>query len=283
MSTDLTQCEKSGVEVSIYYDTADNPSIAGGSSCTTPTWVFHKGITGDITITETEGEEELSSRDPSLKYRQYSESRADLEVSGEQMVDTLYEGFIFINSMRAGSYARNMLVLTGYLSDLNNVGFRGKWRNFDRTISGPETGPQKQTFKLKPASCVKSGCYITNVKTGVANSTVAYDPGIFAEYDAEALARSILNHDIYRGMTNTTAEEVFTDVGPVITWLGVEETDKLLVSLVESQPIVMETNPNSARRFGHKVQGIGGFNREALVKVLNEIIGNSLGEKYIKS
>lgn len=278
MLTDLTQCDKKGTEVSIYYDTADDPATAGGSSCTTPTWVFHKGITGDVSINETEDEEELSSRDPSLRYKQYTESKADLEVSGEQMVDVLYEGFIFINAMRSGSYARNMLVLTGYLTELNNIGFKGKWRNFDRSITGPETGAQKQTFKLKPAACVKAGCYILPVKTAAAGTTATYVPENFAAYSAESLAQEILKHDIYRGIRNTSAEEIFTDVGPVISWLGVEDTDKLLVSLVESQPVVSEVNPNSARRFNQKKSGLGCFNRPALLAALDEIVKNVLGD-----
>jgi hypothetical protein len=282
MLTDLTQCDKKGTDVSIYYDTADNPSIAGGSTCTSPVWVFHKGITGDVTITETESEEELSSRDPSLLYRQYSESKRDLEVSGEQLVDTLYEGFIYFNSMRAGSYARNLLILTGYISVLDNVGFKGKWRNFEATISGPETGSQKQNYKLKPAACVKSGCYIAPVITRAASTIATYNPGLFATYDMEALANEILKHDIYRGITNTTAEEIFTDVGPIITWLGEEKVDSLLMNLVEQDRVLPENKMLTGRRGGYKAVGLGGFNRDALVVALNEIIANALGAEVTR-
>lgn len=282
MLTDLTQCDKKGTDVSIYYDTADNPAIAGGSTCTSPVWVFHKGITGDVTITETESEEELSSRDPSLLYRQYSESKRDLEVSGEQLVDTLYEGFIYFNSMRAGSYARNLLILTGYISVLDNVGFKGKWRNFEATISGPETGSQKQNYKLKPAACVKSGCYIAPVITRAASTIATYNPGSFATYDMEALANEILKHDIYRGITNTTAEEIFTDVGPIITWLGEEKVDSLLMNLVEQDRVLPENKLLTGRRGGYKAVGLGGFNRDALVVALNEIIANALGAEVTR-
>lgn len=275
--TDLTQCDKMGIEVSLYYDTADDPATAGGSTCSTPTWVFHKGITGDISINETEDEEELTSRDPALRYKQYTESKGDLEVSGEQALDMLYEGFIYLNSMRGGSYARNMLVLTGYLTELNNIGFKGKWRNFDRSITGPETGPSKQQFKLKPAACVRPGCYITPVKTAAAGTTTNYVPENFAVYSTTDLAQEIMNHDIYRGIKNTTAEEIFTNVTPVIGWLGVEETDKLLVSLIESQPVINELNPRSARRFNQKATGMGCFNRAALLAALDEIVKNVLG------
>lgn len=290
MATDLTQCDKKGTEMSIYYDTADDPTTAGGSSCTTPTWVFNKAVTGDVTITETEDEEELSGRDPALIYKQYTESKADLEVSGELVVDNLYEGYIYMNAMRSGSFARNLLVLDGYLSELNNVGFKGKWRNFERTKSGPETGAMKQNFKLKPAACVKTGCYITPVKTAASSAIATYDPGVFAAYDVGdspeqqqvKLATAILMSSTYRGMTNTEAEEVFTDVGPFLSWIGADETDKLLTCLVESSRIPPEANVRSARRFNEKAVGLGGFNREAAVKVLNEIIGNALGEDKIR-
>ncbi len=278
MATDLTQCDKRGAEASIYYDTADDPSIAGGSACTTPTWVYNKAVTGDLTITETEDEEELSSRDPAMIYKQYAESKADLEVSGELMVDILYEGYIYMNAMRAGSYARNLLVLTGYLTNLNEVGFKGKFRNFERTISAPESGPQKQTFKLKPAACVKVGCKISPVKTAAAGTTAVYDPGLFAEYDAESLANEIRNHSIYRGIHNTEAEEIFTDVGPLITWLGVEEVDKMLVSLVESNLVLPANQRQTARRVNNKPTGMGGFDRAALVKALDEIVKNVFPE-----
>lgn len=275
MNTDLTQCDKKGTEVSLYYDTADDPSTAGGSSCTTPVWVFHKGITGDLSINETEDEEELSVRDPDQIYKQYTESKADLEVSGEQVVDALYEGFIYLNAMRAGSYARNCLVLTGYLTELNNIGFKGKFRNFDRSITGPETGSSKQNFKLKPAACVKSGCKITPVKTAAAGTIATYDPGAFAAYDTRAMAAAIQEHAIYKAINKTSAEEIFTDVGPLITFLGADTVDSLLTSLVEASPIPREVTSRSGRRVKNTVTGMGGFNRAALLEALNEIVKNS--------
>lgn len=272
--TDLTNCDKKGTEVSLYYDTADDPTIAGGSSCTTPVWVFHKGITGDLSINETEDEEELSVRDPDQIYKQYTESKADLEVSGEQVVDPAYEGYIYLNAMRAGSFARNCLVLTGYLTELKNIGFKGKFRNFDRSITGPETGAAKQNFKLKPAACVKSGCKITPVKTAAAGTIATYDPGAFAALDTRALVAAIQEHSVYKALNKTTAEEVFTDVGPLITFLGVDTVDSLLTSLVEASPIPREASPRSGRRVKNTVTGMGGFNRVALLEALNEIVKN---------
>ncbi len=274
MATDLTQCDKKGTEVSLYYDTADDPSTAGGSSCTTPVWVFHKGITGDLSINETDDEEELSVRDPDQIYKQYTESKSDLEVSGEQVVDPLYEGFIYLNAMRPGSYARNILVLTGYLTELNNIGFKGKFRGFDRSITGPESGASKQNFKLKPAACVKSGCKITPVKTAAAGTLASYNPGLFAEYNVSKLAAEIQEHSVYKALNKTSAEEIFTDVAPLITFLGEETVDSLLTSLVEASPIPRETSRASGRRVQNVITGMGGFNRQALLDALNEIVKN---------
>jgi len=274
MLTDLTQCDKKGSEVSLYYDTADDPTISGGSSCTTPVWVYHKGITGDLSINETEDEEELSVRDPDQLFKQYTESKGDLEVSGEQVVDPLYEGFIYLNAMRNGSFARNCLVLTGYLTELGNIGFKGKFRNFDRSITGPESGASKQNFKLKPAACVKSGCKITPVKTAATNTIANYNPGVFAAYDSKALIAAIQDHVIYKAINKTSAEEIFTDVGPLITFLGEDTVDSLLTSLVETSPIPREMNPRSGRRSNVVVTGMGGFNRVALLEALNEIVKN---------
>jgi hypothetical protein len=272
--TELTNCDKQGSEVSLYYDTGDDPSTAGGSSCTTPVWVYHKGITGDLSINETGDEEELSVRDPDQIYKQYAESKHDLEISGEQVVSPDYEGYIYLNAMRSRSFARNILILTGYLTELKNVGFKGKFRNFDFSITGPETGASKQNFKLKPAACVKSGCKITPVKTAAAGTITSYDPGAFVALDARSLAEEIRNHTIYKAINNTSAEEIFTNVGPLITFLGADQVDDLLTSLVESSPITPEKNPRSARRVKVEPMGLGGFNRVALLEALNEIVKN---------
>jgi hypothetical protein len=274
MNTDLTFCDKKGSEVSLYYDTADDPSVAGGSSCTTPVWVYHKGITGDLSINETDDEEELSVRDPDQYYKQYSESKSDLEVSGEQVVDPLYEGYIYVNSARPGAYARNFLALTGYLTEVGNIGFKGKFRNFDRSITGPETGAPKQNFKLKPAACVKSGCKITPVKVATAGTLASYDPGAFAAYDVQSLAEEIKAHSIYQAINKTTAEEVFTSVGPLLKFLGQATVDDLLVSFVDASPIPPENNARSAKRFKANPVGLGGFNRAALLEALDNIVKN---------
>jgi hypothetical protein len=273
-ATELINCDKKGSEVSLYYDTADDPSAVGGSNCATPVWVYHKGITGDLSINDTEDEEELSVRDPDQLYKQYSESKADLEISGEQAVEPGYEGYIYLNAARNGSFARNFLVLTGYLTELLNVGFRGKFRNFDRSITGPESGASKANFKLKPAACVRSGCKITPVKTAAASTITTYDPGAFVALSTKDLIESITSHSIYKAINRTTAEEIFTEVGPLIGFLGADTVDSLLTSLVEASPIPRETRALSTRRSKPVVTGMGGFNRADLLEALNEIVKN---------
>jgi hypothetical protein len=272
--TDLTDCDKKGSEVSLYYDTADDPTTSGGSSCTTPVWVYHKGITGDLSFNETDDEEELSVRDPDMYYKQYSESKSDLEISGEQTVSPTYEGYIYVNSARPGSFARNFLALTGYLTEVGNVGFKGKFRNFDRSITGPETGAPKQNIKLKPAACVKSGCKITPVKVATASTLATYDPGAFAALDMKSMAAEIAAHPIYQAINRTTAEEVFTSVGPLLKFLGEPTVDDLLASFVDASPIPPENNPRSTRRFKANPVGMGGFNRVALLEALDNIVKN---------
>lgn len=275
--TELSNCDQKGSEMSLYYDTADDPTVAGGSGCATPVWVFNKAVTGDMNINETEDEEEHSSRDPEMLYKQYSESKPDLEISGELMVDPAYDGFIYMNAMRSGSFARNILVLTSYLTNVGSMGFRGKFRNFDRSISGPESGPGRQQFKLKPAACVKSGCKITTVRVVTSGTVSSYDPGVFniaAARSSAEVAQEIADSAVYQGLNRTSAETVYTDVAPLITFLGAEAVDDLVTSLVETSPVPQEASSRSAVRVKPKATGVGGFERLALVKALDEIVLN---------
>ena len=289
MSTELVNCDQKGSEMSLYYDTADDPSISGGSSCTTPVWVYNKAVTGDMSIADTEDESELSARDPEMTYKQYAESKPDLEVTGELLIDPDYDGFRYLNAMRAGSYGRNILVLTTYLTNVGAIGFKGKFRNFDRTLSGPETGAGKQNFKLKPAACVKVGCKITPIKVTVSGTAGIYDPGIFTTTsimsvnDApQTLGEVTVESVIFQALTKKDSlgnlleppTELFTDIGPLITLLGIDVVDKLLTSLVETSPISPEKSLRSARRSSVKATGMGGFEGLALRNALLNIVGN---------
>lgn len=169
-SADLTACDKKGSEGSLYLNVG---------TCATPVWIYHKGVVGDLNCSETENENEQSSRDPDQIVRQYGEDKIDVEISGEQQVDKDYEGCAFINSMRSGSDAQDVCFLTGYMSETGNFGWRGKFRNFDRSISAPESGSMRQTFRLKPAACVTAACKVRPVEVSSADAVADYDPGTF--------------------------------------------------------------------------------------------------------
>jgi len=169
-SANLTQCDKKGSEVSLYLNTG---------TCASPVWIYHKGVVGDLNLSETEDESEQSNRDPAQIVRQYTENKIDVEIAGEQVVDQFYEGCAFINSMRSSGSPRDVCFLTGYMTEVGNVGWRGFFRNFDRSISGPESGPARQTFRLKPAACVIEACKVRPVQVAVAAAVADYNPQTF--------------------------------------------------------------------------------------------------------
>lgn len=169
-TSDLTLCDKRGSDFSLYYNKG---------TCETPVWVFHKGITGDLSINETEDEQELSTRDPSQLVKQYVASKIDVEIAGEQVVDPLYEGCAFLNSMRSGATSKEILALTARITDVGAEGWRGVFRNYDRSRTGPEEGAATQTFRLKPAACQEEECRVRPVIVEVADEIEDYDPGVF--------------------------------------------------------------------------------------------------------
>ena len=167
-STELLNCDKRGAEFTLYYNTG---------SCDTPVWVKHLGITGDLTINDTDDEEELAIRDPDQYIKFYVSGKADVSITGEQAVDPEYEGYSFLNAMRGSGDPGDVLILTGDLSEVGSVGWRGHWRNFDRTLNGPNTGAATQAFSLKPAACVE--CPVRPVLVDTEGSIEDYDPGEF--------------------------------------------------------------------------------------------------------
>ena len=169
-STDLTLCDKRGIDFSLYYNTG---------TCETPVWVFHKGVTGDLSVGETEDEQERSTRDPAQIVKQYVAAKIDIEISGEQVVDQLYEGCAFLNAMRSNGEPGDVLVLSGRITDVGSMGWRGKFRNFDRSMTGPEEGAASQTFRLKPAACQTEECRVRPVMVEVADAIADYEPETF--------------------------------------------------------------------------------------------------------
>ena len=172
-TANLTLCDKKGLEFSLYLNM--------GGDCTTPVWSFHKGVTGDLAINETEDETERSVRDPAQIIKQYVEDKIDVEISGEQVVDQLYEGCAFLNSMRSGGSPGDVAALSGYIGDVGSVGWRGFFRNFDRSMTGPEQGAASQVFRLKPAACVTDACKVRPVEVATADAIADYDPSTFTE------------------------------------------------------------------------------------------------------
>lgn len=270
MATDLINCDQKGTEMSLYYDTSD---IAGASTCATPVWVFNKAVTGDMEMNDTEDKEEQSSRDPSRLYKEYAESKPDLEITGEMMVDRGYDGFNYVNAARSGSFSRNFLILSSYITNVGAIGFKGKFRNFDRSISGPEQGSLRQKFTLAPGSCVLDACRVQPVEVAVANAVVVYDPGVVT-LDVGAMIAELSASDLYRGIKATNAETVYTDIGPIIKYLGLEVADDLATSLVEFNQLVGD-NPRSAIRKKPTPMGLAGFNRTALAKAFDELVLNA--------
>jgi hypothetical protein len=164
-------CEKKGSEFSMYLNL--------GNDCSTPVWTFHKGIIGDLTITETEDEEERLIRDPSQKVKEFITDRINLEISGTQIVNQLYEGCAFLNSARVGGEAVDVLVLDGPITEVGAAGWRGRWINPERTKEGPQTGGATQNFRLKPAACQVAACKVRPVIVDEADSIDEYDPEVF--------------------------------------------------------------------------------------------------------
>jgi len=169
-STELTLCDAQGLNFSLYYNVG---------TCETPVWVFHKGVTGDLNIGETEDEQERSTRDPAQLVKQYVGSKIDVEISGEQVVDQLYEGCAFLNAMRSNGSPGDVLALSNRINTVGAMGWRGKFRNFDRSMSGPEEGAASQTFRLKPAACQDEDCKVRPVIVEVADAIEDYDPQTF--------------------------------------------------------------------------------------------------------
>lgn len=170
-SAELTQCDEDGLKVSLYLNL--------GNDCTTPVWSYHKGVTGDLNIGHTNDQNERSVRDPAQNFKQYVPGKGDIEITGQQVVDFDYEGNAFINSATKGGEAIDVLVLSGYLSDIGSAGYRGKFFNFDQSFTGPESGAGEQSFLLKPAACVATACKVRPVKVSVADTIADYDPGTF--------------------------------------------------------------------------------------------------------
>jgi hypothetical protein len=163
-------------------------------------------------------------------------------------------------------------------------------RNFDRTKAGPQSGVLSSQFKLRPAACVRSGCRIQPVQILVASTVAVYDPGVWTLSLGErigqgmssepTLAERIVASAAMRGAYNTEPSPgeddlfMFTDVGPVIQLLSVDEVDAMLSNLVEIAVPAPENPAPASRRLNIEPKGFGGFDVRTLLAAFREIIGN---------
>lgn len=158
-------CDLRGMDACLYFNMGDDD---------TPVWVEHIGLTGDLTCTENEDENELSTRNRNRRVKEYTEGDTDLTISGTQVMDPEYIGWQVLYSMRTGGSPYDCMFLTQPISEVGAVGWRGFMRNLDRTFNAPATGSQNQNFSLKPAACTLVG--VRPVKISVADTPANYDP-----------------------------------------------------------------------------------------------------------
>ena len=162
------ECAK-GSELVLYYNTGTEA---------TPVWVEHVGMINDMTLNETEEPTELTGRRVSRTVKEYNEGEIELSITGEQVTDTEYEGWQFLNSMRRGGQSREVMCLTGPVTSGNSYGWRGDFRNFDRTFNGPSSGTMTNPVNLQPAAQCRDGwseCRV--VKTNSGGTALAdFDP-----------------------------------------------------------------------------------------------------------
>lgn len=158
-------CGIRGLEMTIYINSGDDE---------TPVWFKHLGITGDLTISETEEDEELSVRDRDRATKQYIQGETDINVGGTQVMDPEYIGFQYFYSMRTHGTPKDIMVLNAPITDVGAIGWRGMFLNKDRTFNGPATGAATQAFMLKPAACTETP--VRPVKVTADGVTEDYDP-----------------------------------------------------------------------------------------------------------
>jgi hypothetical protein len=158
-------CDVRGMDMTLYINLGDED---------TPVWSEHIGLTGDMTIDETEDENELSTRNRNRMTKQYTEGDTDLNITGEQVLDPLYIMWQMLYSARTHGQPIDVMVLNQPMDVVGASGWRGMVRNMNRTWNGPATGSQSQQFSLRPAACTLTPMRPVRV---VAEDTVEdYDP-----------------------------------------------------------------------------------------------------------
>ena len=151
----IVDCQYDGSNARLYYNLSGD--------CASPVWVEHVGIIGDLTIGDTDDEQQVNRRG-ARKIKVYNPGDSDITVSGNQIPQANYQGFQVINAAKGGGNPRHFMVLTGPVSSVNSFGYSGKFFNFDRSVSAPGEGEMEAAFNLKPAACVETACEVKAVK-----------------------------------------------------------------------------------------------------------------------
>ncbi len=165
LTTTPSDCQNAGKDMVLYYNVGD---------CADPVWIEHLGIVGDMNLGDTTDKEELQRRRSDSDIKEYLPGQSDISVTGTQLTDGNYEGNAVLNSARKNGEPIDVLVLTAPISEVGAYGVRGKFYNFDHSISGPNQGEQNQNFDLSPAAC--GDCPVRYVKVNVSDAIVDYNP-----------------------------------------------------------------------------------------------------------
>ena len=164
ISTTPVDCVNPGKDMTLYYNTG---------SCAVPVWVEHLGVVGDLQLEDTDDEEEVSRRRSAYNIKEFSPGMQTVSISGQQITDFNYQGNRYINASKKGGSPQDFLILTSPLTVVNAYGYRGKFYNFVRSVSGPMQGEQEQTFNLKPAAC--ADCHVRAVLVSVSGTAADFD------------------------------------------------------------------------------------------------------------
>lgn len=169
-------CDKRGNELTLYYNVGDDD---------TQVWVEHFGMVEDLTLNETEDENEQTARRSTRIVKEYNQGDIDVSIVGTQITDPNYEGFAILNSARRNGSPIDIMCLTGLINEVGSYGWRGMARNFDRTISGPSSGNMTTAVSLKPAACADVQFRV--VMIAVADTVADFDPTDFTSINPSAV------------------------------------------------------------------------------------------------
>lgn len=175
MALTIQACRK-GSDVTLYYNTGTDD---------TPVWVEHIGMVEDLDMNETDDLNELNGRRAARIVKEYGSGETELSITGTQIHDANYEGWLYLNSARPGGTSKDIMVLSGKLNEGGAYGWRGDFWNSDRTNRGPASGDLVSAVNLQPAApCKEDHVSVRVVKvsgsTGSTGGTASvFDPTVF--------------------------------------------------------------------------------------------------------